>query len=166
MKRIKKMRANESRLKEHFSCLQEKWEWTRMFGCNLEHKVFVCFSCFCLLQWCRKLLPGSWDHSRSRVPGLSVCLLNFQPSLLLSGTSLIAWFSLGRPPSLCGFQQSQPGGGEKSPGDISHYCWRNMFLILHTDCVITCMFSLRFQGWRDHSGLRSDPCNWKNRTFS
>lgn len=55
----------------------------------------------------------SYLESCPRSVCLSVCLLNFQPSLFLSRTSLIAWLSLGRPPSLRGFQRSQPEGGKE-----------------------------------------------------
>lgn len=74
-----------------------------------------------------------------------VCLLNFSAqSLSETSEPLIARFSHGSPPAFPGFQGSQPEGylsrEKKQPSDITYNCWKNMFLILHTDCVITCMF--------------------------
>lgn len=71
-------------------------------------------------------------------------MLNFPLNSCLSETSdpLIVWFSRCSPPSAPGFQGSQPDDylSREKRSDIASYDWKTMFLILHTHCVITCMF--------------------------
>lgn len=72
------------------------------------------------------------------------CMLNFQLSSFISETSdpLIAWFSHPSPPSVPGFQGSEPKGylSREKRSAITLYYWKTMFFILQTDCIITCMF--------------------------